>query len=477
MGQDLGVDGDHGGHPGEPITFEREGKPKADAVRIVWHSKAGGARLVTMHPEHGNRKSGHYHADLHVQGWACSSSRDGLAAIDGIRGAVERYLWPGVPTDSLVTPETQGEGMMDLCVDFEIGRGWELPKASQWIDREVFCFGKVDAFGARFATRASKREQTAQVSKLKLEAKTLPVLFRGGPVTGRTGTLGKSPRLMIYEKDKHHPRTQSLSASGRDLPVVKEQWKARGWDGESRVIRLEFSVTRNWLAKNDIVRIDHTGGVTTMRLAGPTGMTWPAMVEWLPSILATLLVRFRMKDRLSRKRLDRRDDAPLWKAAFRAARDWNARLAREHGMAREDWATGAIMSRARKMSKEMAERRFEGASVDLHTHLAHESPDVSLPTVIAAAVDRIVRGESFLTPEQLADRVRARRERLNLTPARYGFKGKPPPPTPPTQPTMLERERVLELIAAELDANEGTRTGDVLAKLLKAIEAGERRRE
>ena len=446
--------------PGEPLVFERKGVVDAEATRMEW--LAQGAWVRMHRADVANRLVGKASLDLEVHGLACSSSRDGLAAIEAIRLALERFVWMGAPLPA----GDPGVGVTDLCADIEVAGN--VKSASEWIERDIYRSGNIDRIVAAFSTRA--RKESIRVTSTSL----------GSVVKGRTAYLGSAPRLMIYEKDKH--------TRARDLPLVHERWREQGWDGESRVVRIEMRVTREWLAKNEIVldghpRTDPNRAIPlgeehepTIRLAGPSGLSWTGMVEWLPTLFRELLGRFRMTDRHDpAKRVSRRRTAPFWRAALDGVDHWDHRLSREYGVAPEDWAAGEIMALARRYSKDRAERRLERAAVDWHTSLAHDEPDVSLPTAVAIVADHVLRAETRTATEALDQARELRIRRLNLRRSEHGYHGKPPPERPPMPPPVAdERNRTLELLLPLLEQFEGTAAGDRLAEAMRAIEQGTR---
>ena len=488
--------------PGEPILFERQGRIDAEAPTIKWIAREGGAWLRMYRADHANELTGNYPVELQIHGLACNSARDGLAAIERVREGVERFVWTERP------PEP-GMGMTDVAIDmlvtytrchqrrFRVAcRHWRRKetfstarrrlraglarvqarsraKASAWIELEVFRSGHGDRIGQMYSTRARK-------DSLRLLTET-----RGRHITGRTMYLGKDPQLKIYEKDRH---------KSRDLPLAQTRWREAGWNGNERVIRIETSVTRNWLAKNQIVSRPALGTLlalrqrrpwifapvkasteTLQRLAGPAGLPWGQIVEWLPTMTHELLGRFRMTDRHSTiKRISDRPSSPLWMAAHEGVERWNRRLRDEYGVAPEDWATGEIMALARRYSKDRAEKRLEKAIVDWHTHVAHEKHDVSSAAAVSVVNEHLVHGETR-TPIDVLNKARDLRvKRLNLRPSEWGYAGKPiePGESPQDVTRALERSRALELLLPVLQTLDGTPAGDLVAKAMREIEFG-----
>lgn len=486
--------------PGEPVLFERRGLVDAEATRMLWTSELG-VRLEIYHPDEVDVQAGRYAVNVHMQGLLCSSSRDGIAAIDRVRPAIERYLYG----EQELPASDSGIGVTAVCADLEVGGPTDL--ASAWIEEEVFRGARMDEWPTMWRTRARRTsvkadtiyedfEEDVEIPRMVDGAPQIEVRkirHKGSRKGGRTTYFGTDPELKIYEKDRH--------TKARDLPLVKARWREAGWDGESRVIRIEWTVTRDWLSKNQIIPagqplpgtypalrplrpcvlvappLGPSPGVK--RLAGPAGLPWAAVVEWIPSLAFELSDRFTMTDLSDTKRdgtpkrPERRRTHPMWELLQSSLVTWSKDLAASYGVAMEDWATGEIMSTARRYTKERAERRAETSLLEWWSHVVNERPDIGIASAAAIITEKILHRETSTPIDILEKRVALRQRRVNLRPSDWGYGGKPIEREPIPEPVAAERNRVMDLLGPLLESLDGTHAGDLVARALHAIERGE----
>lgn len=181
-----------------------------DGVRVAFGSGGDAARVWPL--------------DVHVQGGACAESRDGVAPVLSVAREVARRVW----ADDVGAWRV---GMHDVAVDVESTDG-------PWLAREAFEDGHLGRLAERIASRTRLRamhdgESPAQ----ERSAGGGGISIMGTPSTGRSVYAG---RVLWYEKD----RTGGHARAGRDLPATSRQWRAAGWDGASRVLRIEARCTR-----------------------------------------------------------------------------------------------------------------------------------------------------------------------------------------------------------------------------------------
>lgn len=383
------------------LELLRVGKARPDVESLAW--SGDGLLVRASSPERYAREPEQHAARCDVQGLWCSTSHDGLTAVEEAKRAVEAALWPEAHHIPCVA------GRVDLFADIEVDASQS--DGSEWVEREVFRRGAMDKCWSHFATRAreaSRRASTVvellqlregraltsedrEALRAQLERAELGQ-FLGGARVGRSRVLGRDPRLLTYEADRD---------PSRDKPLVKERWKSAGWDGERRVVRTEVRVSREWFAANDLELEDGS----KIRLAGEHGVTWEQLRPLLPIVARALLNRSRETDvRDKRAVVSRRRNSPLWAANLRAHDRWEEQL--RSGAALEWEGALAIVARRRVTSLEKETRRAESGLVGAWLHAREVDPTITVAEVALAIGGAVYDGQSLTPTERLDAKAR-----------------------------------------------------------------------
>lgn len=426
--------------PHGPLTLSRSGPVRRGEVdSLAW--SGDGLLVRAVSPERYALDPASHAARVDVQGLWCSTASDGLAAVEGARAAVASALWP----ERAAVPCVGGR--LDLFCDVEVRA--PLERGAEWVEREVFRSGNADRIFAGFVTRANEKSR-ALTTALAVEALREgrarehkdhePGRYLGGARLGRTRVLGRDPRVMSYEADKD---------PSRDKALVRDRWRERGWSGETRVIRTEVRVSRDWFTDNEL-ELENGARV---RLAGSGGLSWDEVRPHLPAIARALLLRTRETDVRDRTaRLDRRRSSPLWLANLEGFEVWSARLAAGE---LPDWsAVPELVSRRRVTSIERATRRAELAIAELWTHARADRPETT-PHDVGAAVGAAIWDGAALSPVDALD-ARARRTATVCA-----------LPLPPSVSLPEQRRREEQLAPAVLAASRRMSREELDAELLR----------
>lgn len=384
------------------LELMRSGRARPDAESIAW--SGDGLLVRAVSPERYALEPEHHAARVDVQGLWCSTSHDGLTAVLEAKRAVEAALWPEAKAKVPCVA-----GRMDLFADCEVQASKR--DGSEWVEREVFRQGHMDKCWSHFASRAreASRKSSSVVDlrglregrpltddekkQLELELVSSELgQFLGGARVGRSRVLGRDPRLLTYEADRD---------PSRDKALVKDRWKANGWDGEKRVVRTEVRVSREWFADNELVLEDGS----RIRLAGPHGMQWDELLGLLPMIARALLLRSRETDvRDRRATVSKRRNSPLWAANLRAHDRWAGQL--RAGELLEWEGASAVVARRRKDSIDKETRRLESALVGAWVHAVQVDPTITAGDIALAAGVGVYEGESHTPTERLDAKAR-----------------------------------------------------------------------
>lgn len=388
------------------LELMRSGRARPDAESIAW--SGDGLLVRAVSPERYALEPEHHAARVDVQGLWCSTSHDGLTAVLEAKRAVEAALWPEAKAKVPCVA-----GRMDLFADCEVDASKR--DGSEWVEREVFRYGHMDKCWSHFASRAreASRKSSSVVDLRGLregrpltddEKKQLEVelvsselgQFLGGARVGRSRVLGRDPRLLTYEADRD---------PSRDKVLVKDRWRANGWDGEKRVVRTEVRVSRDWFVDNELTLENGE----RIRLAGQHGMQWDELRGLLPMIARTLLLRSRETDvRDRRATVSKRRNSPLWAANLRAHDRWAEQL---RACELLEWeGASAVVGRRRIASQERETRRVESALVGAWLHARQIDPNITLPDVALTIGGAVHDGQAY-TP---TDRLDAKARRLAI---------------------------------------------------------------
>lgn len=342
-----------------------------------------GLRVALTDPSRADRSRGVYHGAISVQGLACSTAWDGLAAVDALVERVTRAIWgDGADLDDALVP-----GRIDVCTDVAVHASSDA--AVDWWDREVYAYGNLDDATALFSTRARARRKKLAAS---------------GPVSGarivgdrraRTLYVGRDPQLRIYPKSRDPQR---------DVALVKERWVERGWSAETapEVLRVETQVSREWLSAQRLERADGTA-------LACESLSWSELRPWLPVVAREALSRHRHTDYSDRRaRARQRRDSALWRCVQGSVDRWERWLADCDGAESvAQWrGIGELVSIARTTSELRLRRSIESAAARLHLAAAHHGSTHGPAELAWQVVEAALRGEGVHSVEKL-DAIRA----------------------------------------------------------------------
>ena len=244
-----------------------------------------------------------YGIELDLQGSLLSASATGFEPIEWVRAAVESYLLPGLTREQLA-PHTF-PGRFDVAFDTEI-RG---PLASEWIEQRVYHCGDVDRSRGNFVTRARKPRSVVTSdtvddgSDTPMDSDTSATV--GSKKYGRTLYFGSDPQVTIYERDRK---------TDGDWSLLEPTLRACGWDGESRVLRTEFRISRAWFSDQYVPAsaVDSSALATAPAVRMDT-LSLDEVLKVMPSIAHTLVDRVRHTEG-TETRVRRRPSTFLWES-------------------------------------------------------------------------------------------------------------------------------------------------------------------
>lgn len=331
-----------------------------------------GVYVCISAPEFAKRECGIWPIKIDVQGMMCSTSIDGLTAAEGACLSILRALFPhGIPNNLRMEA-----GRFDVFADVEIsGDG-----ANEWINSELFGNGNVLRARSRYTTRA--RAHTQELSANARDNATI----LGSESRGMTFYCGHNPQMRNYEKDRKF-------STNRDLELCKKHWIANGWNGTSRVIRVEFQCTRDFLIDNDVELQDGT----KRRLGGKESITYAEFKQFLPAIFLTLLNRTRHTKRGDTRRAKDRADSPLWTAIKKKVKQWENDIRAK----REQWAGAkAIVTRRRRVKLERVQKTAEKSLVQLHNMWNH---DLTTGKLLESSIAPTLDETAYLLAKSIID--------------------------------------------------------------------------
>lgn len=363
--------------PGGELSLERtSGRGRLDSGNAIFSGH--GLRVALTDPERADRSRGVYHGAISVQGLACSTAHDGLAAVDRLVAAIQSTVW-GDESELRTVP-----GRVDVCTDVEVCT--DADAAVAWWDREVYAFGNLDDACSLFSTRARpKRKKLASSGGSAVTGARLV-----GDRRARTLYVGRDPQLRIYPKSRDPQR---------DTALVKQRWEEAGWQGETEVLRVETQVSREWLSAQRLV-------MENGEAFDVSALSWDELRPWLPELAREALSRHRHTDYSAKRARSReRPSSRLWSTIGASVDRWDAQLARREGYdsPREWRGVGELLSIARSTSEVRLTRTIESAAARLHLAAASRGEVVGPAELAWQVVDTAMRGEGVHKLEKLDD--------------------------------------------------------------------------
>jgi len=274
---------------GGSLVLDRHGKASRSEL-CVW---SGDGLYLAMRSGPSTAVQGIYPLKVEAQGLLCSTATTGLSAVHAILPSVERLIYP----QSFETLESK-PGMFDVLADVEVDD-------SEWIERVLFGNGNVDVAASSWCTRGDERSRKLTHTQVV-----------GAAARGRTLYYGRNPKLRVYEKDRECQYGGAKGTGSRDGELVKARWRDAGWDGKARVVRAEWSATREWITSANFET--HDGA----KIPG-SSLSWEAFWPLLPVAALTLWNRYRHVE-LNATRRERCSTSQWWECVRDAFRVWDA---------------------------------------------------------------------------------------------------------------------------------------------------------
>jgi hypothetical protein len=314
-----------------------------------------------------------YGLQVQVQGQLLGTSLHGLEAAYAVEQAFATRFYPGREAHKFTR-----SGRTDFALDVAVRGVGESGRA--WVDREVFAHGNKREAVRRFSTRAKTNDAQG------LEMPNMGRLLDAGQ--GQTLYIGTSPaQLRIYEASLKH----------RDNWPLHEQWRAGAWNGEDYVLRCEWQLDRDFIAKAAFKMAD--GSEQPAAEA-----TWREWISVLPIVWRSMVERTRQTDRTDRRRQSLRRNSSLWDVVEMAVRDWEAVHCGE-------WS-GEIDLRTLRREQTFARTWMRAERAIAVLHAFH--PELSHATLGRQVGDGVDNDETFAERESLERAVEKVRKRLHL---------------------------------------------------------------
>jgi hypothetical protein len=351
-----------------PVVLHRMGRRDPDATQVAFNGSDQGLFALARHPEHVDARRGQHDVEIECQGLLCSTSRNGVEAVRGVRAAIENLFYPGRDVAQKCYP-----GRTDVALDTV----WCAPTrvADAAIERELFAHGHQDHALSRIVTRSRAKRRATHATYQFVHGS-----LKGSSGSGRSITWGKNPQVIVYEKDKE---------AGRDWPLVQARLSELGWNGEFRVTRTEIRFHREFFHDNTIEQ--------DQRACRISELPFDEFRPLLPVLAMTGLGRFRHIDRMDENaRRHRRRNSPLWIQQLERLEAWRDELVGD------DWrGAGEIKSMQRAATLERATKQFERSLVRMQIFAHDRVPGTGLRDVAVNAADAIERGESVIGADEL----------------------------------------------------------------------------